>query len=102
MPSLPLDQLACPAFPVARGPRGYFKLARGAEVVEQSILDIIATRPGQRVMRLEYGCLIHTLVWEPADDITLTFRHTTRSRTCGRRRGCCRPCGTSCCSGGRS
>jgi phage baseplate assembly protein W len=73
MPLLPLNQLAAPAFPIARGPRGYFKLAYGAAVIEQSILDIIATRPGQRVMRPDYGCLIHTLVWEPADDITLTL-----------------------------
>jgi phage baseplate assembly protein W len=73
MPNLPLEQIACPAFPIARGPRGFFKLARGAEVIEQSILDIIATRPGQRVRRPEYGCLIHTLVWEPADDITLSL-----------------------------
>jgi phage baseplate assembly protein W len=73
MPRLPLDQLGCPAFPVARGPRGYFKLATGADVIHQSILDIIATRPGQRINRPEYGCLIHMLVWEPADDITLTL-----------------------------
>lgn len=73
MPSVPLDHLGAPALPLVRGTRGYFKMAFGEDVISNSIVDIISTRPGQRVMRPQYGCLIHELVFDPADDITLAL-----------------------------
>jgi phage baseplate assembly protein W len=38
--------------------------------VRQAILLLLATRPGERVMRPDYGCLIHRLIFAPNDDTT--------------------------------
>jgi len=40
------------------------------ESVRQSLLMLISTRPGERVMRPEYGCDLHRLVFSPNDDTT--------------------------------
>lgn len=40
------------------------------ESVRQAILLLLATRPGERVMRPEYGCDLHRLVFSPNDDTT--------------------------------
>jgi uncharacterized protein len=38
--------------------------------VRQSILLLLATRRGERVMRPDYGCDLHRLVFSPNDDTT--------------------------------
>ena len=38
--------------------------------VRQAILILLTTRPGERVMRPEYGCALHTLLFAPNDDTT--------------------------------
>ncbi len=38
--------------------------------IRQSILLLFSTRPGERVMRPDYGCDIHRLVFSPNDDTT--------------------------------
>jgi phage baseplate assembly protein W len=38
------------------------------EAIRQSLLLLISTRPGERVMRPEYGCDLHRLVFSPNDD----------------------------------
>ncbi|HTU01328.1 MAG TPA: GPW/gp25 family protein, partial [Candidatus Sulfotelmatobacter sp.] len=38
--------------------------------VRQAILLLLATRPGERVMRPDYGCDLHRLVFSPNDDTT--------------------------------
>jgi phage baseplate assembly protein W len=53
------------AFPVGVDARGGIALARRELDVEQSILMIVMTPKGQRVMRPEFGCLIHELVFAP-------------------------------------
>lgn len=40
------------------------------DAVRQSLLLLISTRPGERVMRPEYGCYLHRLVFAPNDDTT--------------------------------
>jgi phage baseplate assembly protein W len=56
-----------PAFPLAlaRDGAGGRRLAwsDGAAKVQQSIWIILATRPGERVMRPRFGCGIHDLVF---------------------------------------
>ncbi len=38
--------------------------------VRQAILILLTTRPGERVMRPQYGCMLHTLAFAPNDDTT--------------------------------
>jgi len=40
------------------------------ESVRQAILLLLATRPGERVMRPDYGCELHRLMFSPNDDTT--------------------------------
>ena len=40
------------------------------ESVRQAVLLLLATRPGERVMRPGYGCDLHRLVFSPNDDTT--------------------------------
>ena len=42
----------------------------GPEAIRQSILMLLATRPGERVGRPSYGCDVHRLVFEPNDRTT--------------------------------
>jgi phage baseplate assembly protein W len=42
----------------------------GGLSVRQAILMLLATRPGERVMRPHYGCHLHRLVFSPNDDTT--------------------------------
>lgn len=51
-------------------PTGRLALVRGDEAVRQSLLLLLSTRPGERVMRPEYGCLLGTLAFSPNDDTT--------------------------------
>jgi phage baseplate assembly protein W len=38
--------------------------------VRQALLLLLTTRPGERVMRPDYGCELHRLVFSPNDDTT--------------------------------
>lgn len=42
----------------------------GPAAVRQSIMLLLSTRPGERVMRPAYGCDLHRLVFEPNDATT--------------------------------
>ena len=53
------------AFPVGVDRRGGIAMVSGAEDIEQSIRIILETAPGERVMRPEFGCGIHELVFAP-------------------------------------
>ena len=61
------------AFPLQVNPRGEISLVSGAKDIEQSILIILGTRPGERVMRPEFGCRAHDLVFEPRDTTTASL-----------------------------
>lgn len=59
------------AFPIGPDPRGRVAMVSGVRAVEQAILMILMTPKGQRVMRPEYGCQIHELLFAPNDASTL-------------------------------
>lgn len=50
--------------------RGGIEMVEGESSVRQAILLLLATRPGERVMRPHYGCHLHRLVFSPNDDTT--------------------------------
>lgn len=58
------------AFPLQYDPRGGIALASGEHDIEQAIKIILMTAPGERVMRPEFGCRIHELIFAPHDAST--------------------------------
>jgi len=50
--------------------RGGIDMVEGAASVRQALFMLLATRPGERVMRPNYGCNLHRLVFSPNDDTT--------------------------------
>lgn len=60
------------AMPVALDPRtGLVESVAYEEDIRQSILIILETSPGERVMRPNFGCGIHELVFAAMDSTTL-------------------------------
>ncbi|TDT41754.1 hypothetical protein DES49_1856 [Halospina denitrificans] len=51
-------------------PTGGIAMAEDGQAVRQSILLLLATRPGERLMRPDYGCNLHRLVFAPNDAST--------------------------------
>jgi len=45
-------------------------LVHDEAAVRQAVLLLLTTRPGERLMRPEYGCMLHTLLFSPNDDTT--------------------------------
>ena len=58
------------AFPLGVDARGRIALARQERDVEQAIHMILLTPKGQRMMRPEFGCRIHELIFAPNDATT--------------------------------
>ncbi|MBA3533210.1 MAG: GPW/gp25 family protein [Ardenticatenales bacterium] len=58
------------AFPLQVNQRGEIALARGEQDIDQSIRIILETIPGERVMRPEFGCRVHELIFAARDDST--------------------------------
>lgn len=58
---------AGPAFPFRTDPGGAVLLRSGVDKVEESIRLILATRPGERPRRPDFGCAAHHLVLAPAE-----------------------------------
>jgi phage baseplate assembly protein W len=52
-------------YPVRLSPRGGFVLSAGERDVEEAIWIVLATAPGERPMRPDFGCGIHDLVFAP-------------------------------------
>ena len=52
-------------FPLRIGGRGGFPLAREEQDVAEAITLVLATSPGERLMRPEFGCGIHDYVFAP-------------------------------------
>lgn len=59
------------AFPPKVDARGRIALARQERDVEEAIYMILLTPVGQRVMRPEFGCRIHDLIFAPNDATTV-------------------------------
>ncbi|MFH8249711.1 GPW/gp25 family protein [Microbacterium sp. B2969] len=58
------------AFPVEADRSGRILLTRDDREIEDSIRLILATSPGERPMRPEFGCAVHDYVFAPADATT--------------------------------
>jgi uncharacterized protein len=58
------------AFPIRTDATGSIALVSGDREISESIRLILATAPGERPMRPEFGCAIHDLVFAPADAAT--------------------------------
>lgn len=51
-------------------PRGGIAMVDDHDSVRQAILLLLSTIPGERVMRPDYGCQLHRLVFSPNDETT--------------------------------
>ena len=60
-------------FPVGLDSSGHLALSEYEENIEESIRIIIGTRPGERVMRPDFGCRIHELVFYPNNEATASL-----------------------------
>lgn len=58
------------AFPPYLDERNRMALVEGDDDVRQAIFIILNTIPGERVMRPEFGCQIHELIFAPANEET--------------------------------
>src|SRR5213082_2630813 len=58
------------AFPVGVDARGRVALARQERDIEQAMRIILLTPRGTRIMRPEFGCQIHDLIFAPNDATT--------------------------------
>jgi phage baseplate assembly protein W len=59
------------AFPLRVDQRGGIALVAGEDDVAQAIAIVLATAPGERPMRPEFGCAIHDHVFAELDALTL-------------------------------
>jgi len=53
---------------VSIGPLGRIDMVQDAAAVRQSLVLLLSTRPGERVMRPDFGCDLHRLVFAPNDN----------------------------------
>jgi phage baseplate assembly protein W len=49
---------------------GGIALASGGAAIRQSVMILLSTLPGERVMRPDYGCPLHRIVFQPNDATT--------------------------------
>jgi phage baseplate assembly protein W len=49
---------------------GGLTLLEGSAAIRQAIMILLSTRPGERLMRPDYGCPLHRLAFEPNDAAT--------------------------------
>lgn len=61
------------SFPVQLNDRDRFSMVEGDADIRQAIHIIINTIPGERVMRPDFGCEIHALIFDPANAETASM-----------------------------
>lgn len=63
------------------GLRGSVAMVSGDDAVRQAVLLLLSTRPGERLMRPNYGCNLYSLVFAPNDDATasIAIHHVRRA-----------------------
>lgn len=59
-------------FPLQVTPRGAIAMSSEEQKIEESILLILSTAPGERLMLPDFGCGIHDLVFAPNDSGTVS------------------------------
>jgi phage baseplate assembly protein W len=60
-------------FPVGLNTRGNIELSEYEKNIEESVILIVGTATGERVMRPEFGCKIHDLIFYPNNATTATL-----------------------------
>ncbi|MEV0090301.1 GPW/gp25 family protein [Streptomyces sp. NPDC050738] len=58
------------SFPMRTDPGGAIALSHRDREIEESMRLVLATAPGERPMRPEFGCAVHDLVFAPVNDAT--------------------------------
>jgi len=58
------------SFPLGIGVQGGVALTSDRSELDQAIVIILSTYPGERVMRPEFGCRLHDLIFAPNDEQT--------------------------------
>ncbi len=58
-------------WPLAITSRGGIALVHEEDDIREAILNILNTAPGERVMRPEYGCNIHNMLFAPINADTM-------------------------------
>jgi phage baseplate assembly protein W len=56
--------------PLEKSPRGYLQTAYTRRLIKSSIYNILSTAKGERVFLPEFGTSLHSLLFEPMDNIT--------------------------------
>lgn len=56
--------------PLVNSPRGYLQTAYTRRLIRSSIYNILSTRKGERVFLPDFGTSLHSLLFEPMDNIT--------------------------------
>lgn len=57
-------------FPLRINNRGNLTLSEGERSIEESVRIILGTAPGERVMRPDFGCRVHELIFHPNNHST--------------------------------
>lgn len=52
------------------GPQGRIQMVEGDDAIRQSLIILMSTTPGERVMRPSYGCDLRRLLFAPNDETT--------------------------------
>ncbi len=55
---------------LATSPAGAVAMVAGNALIRQAIMLLLTTAPGERVMRPDYGCPLHRLMFSPNDATT--------------------------------
>ncbi|MFE7118794.1 GPW/gp25 family protein [Streptomyces sp. NPDC057654] len=58
------------AFPMRTDVSGGIALVRREREIEESMRLVLATAPGERPMRPEFGCAVHDMVFAPVNEAT--------------------------------
>lgn len=59
------------AFPLQTDQRGGLSLSTGVEMIEDGLVAVLSTAPGERVMRPTFGCEIWDMLFDPINASTL-------------------------------
>ncbi|MEJ7598225.1 MAG: GPW/gp25 family protein [Kofleriaceae bacterium] len=59
-------------FPLQVTPHGRIAMSSEEDRIEEAVLLILSTAPGERLMLPEFGCGIHELVFAPNDTATVS------------------------------
>jgi phage baseplate assembly protein W len=59
------------AYPIQKGREGYWPRRIASALRRSSIINILGTQPGERVMEPEFGSDLPKLIFEPNDDLLM-------------------------------